>query len=176
MNVSAGVCLSVSSPATRFCRNPCAERSPSRVASRSGSSPRTLTNTRAWRRSGLVLTPVTVTNPTRGSRRSLAIASLSTSRTASSTRRMRPLAILSLPAETWDQVVQLGDRHDGSLHVHALRAPRLQPAFHPVGSDRQQRQRPAGQCGGERRPLPEVLVIHLRDGNSEPAVQLGLDR
>src|SRR6185312_1021284 len=171
-----GVCLSRNSAATRPCRKPWADRRPTRLSERTCSSPRTLTNTRAWRRSGLVLTPVTVTNPTRGSWRSLAIASLSTSRTASSTRRMRPSAILSLPTETWDEVVQLGDRGDRSSHVHALRAPRLQPALHPVGRDGQVRKRPARKRGGQRRPLPQVLVVHLRNSYAETAVELSLDR
>ena len=59
-------------------------------------SPSTLTYTRAWRRSALVLTSVTVTNPTRGSFRSPASASPITWRIASSTRRIRPLLILSV--------------------------------------------------------------------------------
>src|SRR3979409_1915790 len=96
-----------------------------------------LTYTRAWRMSGLVLTPVTVTNPTRGSRRSFAMASLSTSRTASSTRRMRPSAILSLPAESWDQVGQLGDRREHPLDAHALGTASLQPALEVVDRGRQ---------------------------------------
>src|SRR6185437_8457761 len=175
-NSSMGVCLRRSSAATRPCRKPCAERRPVRLSDRTCSSPRTLTNTRAWRRSGLVLTPVTVTNPTRGSWRSLAIASLSTSRTASSTRRMRPSAILSLPAETWDQVVQLVDRGDRPSYVHALRAARFQPALDPVGRDGQVRKRAARQRGGQRRPLPQVVVVHLRDGYAKTAVELSLDR
>src|SRR6185312_16544053 len=64
----------------------------SSVASRSVSSPRTLTKTFAVRRSGLVSTPVTVTNPRRGSESSEIVAA-TTSRTASSTRRIRAPAI-----------------------------------------------------------------------------------
>ena len=48
-------------------RTPCEELRPASVASRSASSPSTLTWTFAARRSGLVWTEVTVTNPIRGS-------------------------------------------------------------------------------------------------------------
>src|SRR5262249_39078665 len=75
-NASSGVCLSRSSPAIRRCRKPCADPSPARLSARVSASPRTLTYTRAWRRSGLVLTAVTVTNPTRGSLISLVMTSL----------------------------------------------------------------------------------------------------
>src|SRR6185436_19578548 len=78
-----------SSRAIRPWRMPCADASPSTVAAFSSAVPNTLTKTRAWRRSALVRTSVTVTNPTRGSLRSRFTASPSTSRTASSTRRMR---------------------------------------------------------------------------------------
>src|SRR3954447_14461782 len=63
------------------------------VSPRTVASPSTLTKTRAWRRSGLVSTAVTVTKPTRGSLRSCVRASLSTSRMASFTRRMRSLML-----------------------------------------------------------------------------------
>src|SRR6185312_5678707 len=95
--VSVGVCLRRSSPPMRPCRKPCAERSPSSEALTASASPRTLTYTRAWLRSGLVLTSVTVTNPTRGSFTSWVSTSLRTSRTASSTRRILSKLILSLP-------------------------------------------------------------------------------
>src|SRR5690606_33590534 len=67
---------------------------PSRVASRSRSSPSTLTKTFAERKSGLVSTEVTVTKPMRGSLRSLLTAALTTSRSTSLMRRMRAPAIL----------------------------------------------------------------------------------
>src|SRR5271154_3096191 len=86
----------------RPCRKPCALFRPSSVISRCASSdcppssPSTLTYTRAWLRSALVFTSVTVTNPTRGSFSSPASASPNTWRIASSTRRIRPLLILSV--------------------------------------------------------------------------------
>ena len=57
-------------------------------------SPSTLTKTRAWRRSGLVSTAVTVTNPMRGSLRPSASRADRTSLTASFTRLMRSPATL----------------------------------------------------------------------------------
>src|SRR4051812_4970767 len=95
-NWSSGVRLRRSSAATRLWRNPCADCRPASVASCSDSGPRTLTYTRAWRRSGLVLTSVTVTNPMRGSFSSCARASPSTCRIASSTRRILAALILAL--------------------------------------------------------------------------------
>src|SRR3954452_22944486 len=68
---------------------PWEERSPSSVASRSSSSPSTLTNTLAVRRSGLVSTEVTVTKTMRGSLNSPEIAAPTTSRSTSLMRRMR---------------------------------------------------------------------------------------
>src|SRR3954465_5370335 len=67
---------------------------PASESSRSRFLPRTLTNTRAWRRSGLVSTAVTVTKPMRGSLRPSAIRAERTSRRASLTLRMRSAATL----------------------------------------------------------------------------------
>src|SRR3954463_9561295 len=83
-----------SSSLTRACRKPWDAASPSIEAARSSSLPRTLTYTRAWRRSGLVSTEVTVTNPILGSFRPSAKRAESTSRTASLTLLMRPPATL----------------------------------------------------------------------------------
>src|SRR5437763_10998121 len=91
---SVGVRFIRSSSPTRCWRKPRAELSPSRAASRSWSPPRTLTNTRALRRSALVSTPVTVTKPMRGSATSSARWADTTSRTASLTRRILSPAIL----------------------------------------------------------------------------------
>src|SRR6266540_4680663 len=85
---SCGVRFSLSSLARRAWRTPCAEARPASVPSRLRSEPRTLTKTRAWRRSVEVSTPVTVTNPIRGSFSSPS-ASASVSRIASFTRLIR---------------------------------------------------------------------------------------
>src|SRR4051794_3365104 len=73
---------------------PWEERNPSSVASRSSSSPSTLTYTLAVRRSGLVSTEVTVTKPIRGSLNSVETAAPTTSRSTSLMRRMREPAML----------------------------------------------------------------------------------
>ena len=81
--------LERSSPATRRCRKPWAERRPSSEASRAvGVAEHAHVHAR-MAQVGAGPDTVTVTNPTRGSFRSVAMASLSTCRTASSTRRMR---------------------------------------------------------------------------------------
>ena len=98
-------------------------------------SPSTLTYTRAWRRSGLVLTSVTVTNPTRGSFRSPATASPITWRIASSTRRIRPVLILPVqfPADA------------------AVPAGRLRPAARQPCSGRPLRRTARAPPGASRR-------------------------
>ena len=63
-------CAGLSSRLMRAWRTPCAEASPTSVARRCFSFPRTDTNTVASPRSGVTFTPVTVTRPIRGSFRS----------------------------------------------------------------------------------------------------------
>src|SRR5207247_34428 len=89
-NAGCGVRFSRSSRASRPCRTPCAASRPARLCCCSSSEPRTLTKTRACRKSGEVSTPVTVTNPILGSLSS-PTASDNTWRTASLTRRLRLL-------------------------------------------------------------------------------------
>ena len=165
---SVGVRFRRSSAATRRCRKPCADCSPSRLASRSASSPRTLTYTRAWRRSGLVLTSVTVTNPMRGSLRSCGTASLRTSRTASSTRRMRPAS--SYPSEVVEGC-ELGARRGRPAET-------ARPA-----SARRGRRPPASACMRAAVSAAASVARCQRswwstsdDRDAEAAVELRLDR
>src|SRR3954470_3709882 len=101
------------------CRNPREWRRPASASSRACSSPSTLKNTRAVRRSGGVSTPVTVTKPIRGSFRPAASCAERTSLTASFTLRIRALAILDHPLA--------GIAHDLAHHVVG----RGEPALHP---------------------------------------------
>src|SRR5438067_8517722 len=102
----------------------CARWSAYSVSARTGASPSTLTNTRAWRRSGLVSTAVTVTKPMRGSLRPSAIRDERTSRSASLTRRMRSPGTL-LPQ-------YLAGRDESALEAHAVGELRLDIAHHLV--------------------------------------------
>src|SRR3954451_7848971 len=113
-----------SSRARRRCSAPWAERSPAIVAPRSSAFPSTLTYTRAWRRSEVVLTLVIVTKPIRGSCRSWATASVSTCLTASSTRRIRSEGIL---------VRYLGEGGERALDPAGLGKAREQELLDAVG-------------------------------------------
>src|SRR5689334_4445862 len=91
---SSGTVRVVSARAARDRRKPAALCSPSSARVFSASSPGTLTMTRAWERSLLTSTAVTVTKPTRGSRTSRDRLSVMTCRSVSaicSGRREEPL-------------------------------------------------------------------------------------
>ena len=173
---SASACASSASRArSRAWRTPCEERRPASVASRSSSSPSTLTKTRAERRSGLVSTAVTVTNPMRGSWSSVAIAAPITSRMTSLMRRMRrwpwrqpTIAGATVrPASAADVV----EAEQVALEAAAVGAARLDEALELVGAaldlrvadERAQRASSAARCRARRspRPRPEALP-HLR--------------
>src|SRR5438876_522966 len=143
----------------RAWRTPCAEESPASELSRLRSEPRTLTKTRAWRRSGEVSTPVTVTNPIRGSFSSMS-ASASDSRIASFTRRIRS---------------GIGG-HDLSLGAHelVLLAVEIPDGFLEELLGFVVLARDAGDS--ELGTLPEVVVVDLRDGRAEAVLELCLRR
>src|SRR5215212_294878 len=147
-------------------RKPRDDVSPSRAAVRSSSSPRTLTYTRAARRSGLVSTEVTVTNPMRGSLRPWASSEDSTSLTASLTRRIRAPAIL----------VKLLAGKDRPLDSYAVGELRLHVAAELGARVVHDRGRPAHERGRQRRPLPEVVVVGLGDRRAEAPLELRLQR
>src|SRR3954470_3277596 len=150
------------------CRTPCEEVRPARARSRSVASPSTLTKTRAWRRSGLVSTAVTVTNPMRGSLSPSASRAERTSRTASLTRRMRSAGILA--------VQQLFARHQGSFHANSVGKHRLHITLE-VGRRIGERSRPRpNKRGGDGRALPQVVMIRLGNGGAEALLQLRLER
>src|SRR5919202_1968624 len=156
---SWGVRFILSSCATRDWSTPCAAARPASVRSRFRSEPRTLTKTRAWRRSGDVRTPVTVTKPMRGSFSS-PMPSESTSFTASSTRRRRSLI----------------ERHElagarPELPFLAVQVP-LRLVEQPLGLPRLARD--AGD--GEARALPQLVVVDLRDRRAEAVLELRLRR
>src|SRR3954463_1165018 len=96
-------------------------------ASRAASSPRTLTYTRALRRSGVVSTPVTVTKPMRGSFRPAASCAERTSLTASFTLRILAPAILDHPpagnvdTRAHSATEHLVARDQAALHAYAVR-------------------------------------------------------
>src|SRR4051812_43710500 len=142
---------------------PCEEASPSSVAWRSGSSPSTLTYTRAWRRSGLVSTAVTVTNPIRGSFRPSAIRAESTSRTASLTRLMRSPATLVLPEYFFS-------RCDAPLHPCPVGETEEHIALELGRSLRQPSGFPPDERSGQGSPLPQIVMRCLRDRRSEAAL------
>src|SRR4051812_7729337 len=147
-------------------RKPRDDVSPSSAAVRSASSPRTLTYTRAARRSGLVSTEVTVTNPMRGSLRPWASSEERTSLTASLTRRIRAPGIL----------VKLLAGKDRALDAHAVGELRLHVAAELGARVVDDRRRPPDQRGRERRALPEVVVVGLGDRRTEAPLQLRLQR
>src|SRR3954468_13939707 len=151
--------------ATDCCRTPWADSSPAMVASRSSGVPRTDTYTRAWRRSGLVSTEVTVTNPMRGSRRPSVIRSETTSRTASFTRRMRS-AILE----------KVFPGHHPAFHRCALGKHRDDVPLHSRGSITQIGNAVSDECGGQFRALPQLVMSRLGHRRSEAPVQLSLQR
>src|SRR5436309_905701 len=153
--VNWGVRFSLSSRATRAWSTPCAAARPERLCSRLRSEPRTLTKTRASRRSGDVSTPVTVTKPIRGSFR-LPIPSESTSLSASLTRRMRSLIECHEVPRSRPQLPFL------AVEV-ALRL-----VEKPLGLARL-----AGDAGhGEPRALPQLVVVDLGHGDTEAVLQL----
>src|SRR5262245_63888572 len=153
--VSCGVRFILSSVASRDWSTPCADSSPSSVSCRLRSSPSTLTNTFACRRSGDVSTPVTVTNPIRGSFSS-PTASASVSRIASLTRRMRSVIgphdlfhrgheLVLLPVQIADRLLQ------ESLHL-------------PVLAGHARHRQP--------RALPLLVMVDLRHRGAEAVLEL----
>src|SRR5215208_1234135 len=126
------------------------------VASRSSGLPRTDTYTRAWRRSGVVSTEVTVTNPMRGSRSPSAIRTETTSRTASFTRRMRS-AILE----------KVFPGHHPAFHRCTVGKHRDHVSLQSRGSITQIGNTGSDQRGGDLGALPEVVVVRFRDGRAE---------
>src|SRR5215212_10209188 len=135
------------------------------VASRSSGLPRTDTYTRAWRRSGLVSTEVTVTNPMRGSRSPSAIRTETTSRTASFTRRMRS-AILE----------KVFPGHHPAFHRRALGKHRDDVTLHSRGSITQIGNAVSDECGGQLGALPQLVMVRLGHRLAEAPLQLGLQR
>src|SRR5207302_3699430 len=165
-NVSVGVRFMRSSRPIRCCRKPLAECSPASAAARSGAPPRTLTNTRALRRSALVSTPVTLTNPMRGSLRSSVMCAETISRTASLTLRIRAPAILVEDLLRGDQS-PLDSNPIGELRLHVAAELHAGP-FHDAGV-------PPYKGRGQRGALPQIVVIGLRDGGPEAALELRLE-
>ena len=144
------------------------ERSPGRPASRRAraSSPSTLTYTRAWRRSGLVSTEVTVTNPMRGSLSPSAIRAERTSRTASFTLRMRSGAIL----------VKVLRRYELAFHTCALgKHPPARSARRSAAIPQRPASRPTS-AAVSLGALPELVMIGLGHRCAEAPLQLRLQR
>src|ERR671931_824716 len=157
--VNWGVLFSLSSRATRAWRTPCAAARPAKLCSRFRSEPRTLTKTRAWRRSGEVRTPVTVTKPMRGSLSS-PMPSESTSFTASSTRRRRSLIECHELPRAQPELPLLAVQVALRLVEQPFCLPRLA---------RDARHRQAGA-------LPQIVVVDLRDRGTESVLELCLRR
>src|SRR5215208_6114862 len=153
------------SVATACCRSPCADWSPASVSARSSWLPSTDTYTRAWRRSLLVSTEVTVTNPMRGSLTPSASRADTTSRTASFTRRMRS-AMLE----------KVFPRHHSAFHARALGKHRDHEALDSRGLIPQRAGVSAHDGCRELRTLPEIVMVGLCDGRAEAALQLSLQR
>src|SRR5689334_12265328 len=145
---------------------PCACWRPASVFSRSCSFPRTLTNTRACRRSGLVSTAVTVTNPMRGSFSPSAIRAERISRRASLTLRMRS------PATLLPQYVVRGN--NAAFETHAFRKLTEHVTLQVVGRVFERTEVPADQGSGQRRALPELVMVGLGDRRAEALSKLGL--
>src|SRR4051812_29150491 len=143
------------------CRKPFEWRSPASASSRADSSPSTLKNTRALRRSGLVSTPVTVTKPMRGSFRPAASCAERTSLTASFTLRIRALAILvdRLPGIAQDLAHHVLGRGQPTLHTYPLRELRLHIARELGCSivDHGRSTPDERRCEGAS--LPEIVVV-----------------
>src|SRR6266508_1886407 len=120
---------------------------------------RTLTKTRAWRRSVEVSTPVTVTNPIRGSFSSPS-ASASVSRIASFTRLIRSvIRAHQLPLAPDD------------VEVLAVQV------AHRVVEERIELPLVARHAGHRQPgPLPEVVVVDLGHGGAEAVLELRLGR
>src|SRR3954468_18243251 len=151
--------------ATSAWSTPCARCSPASDSPRSCLFPRTLTNTRAWRKSGLVSTAVTVTKPIRGSLSPSAMRADRTSRRASLTLRMRS------PGTLLPQYVFCGN--DAALEANGFGKLREHVALEVVPRAFEWSEVTADECGGQRGPLPEIVVIGLRDRGAEAAMQLG---
>src|SRR3954447_20214877 len=160
------------------CRKPREWRRPASASSRACSSPSTLKNTRALRRSGLVSTPVTVTKPMRGSFRPAASCAERTSLTASFTLRIRAPAILDHPpafkVNVLSQHVLGGDQ--AALDPHALRKLRGRVALELGCRVIDHRGSTPNQGRRERAALPQVVMVGLRDGGSETLLQVSLQR
>src|SRR5215208_2294625 len=145
-------------------RNPCEEARPSSVVARSSSLPSTLTCTRAWRRSGLVSTAVTVTNPMRGSLKPSDIRLERTSLTASFTLRMRSVDTLAPHRQVF-----AGEQ--AALHARPVREARLGVAAEAPAALAERAGLAAHECGGQRGALPELVVVGLGDGRSEAPLE-----
>src|SRR5919204_5655545 len=154
-----GVRFILSSRATRAWRTPWAAPSPSSVRSRFRSEPRTLTKTRAWRRSDDVSTAVIVTKPIRGSLSS-PIPSESTSLTASFTRRMRSLIERHELPRSRPELPLLAVQVPLRLVQEPLRLPRL----------------PRHARDGQPRALPKLVVVDLGHRGAEPVLELRFRR
>src|SRR5215210_5075555 len=144
------------SVATARCRTPWADSSPASVSARSSSPPSTETYTRAWRKSLLVSTEVTVTNPMRGSLMPSASRADTTSRTASFTRRIRS-AILEkvLPG------------HHFAFHTRSIRKHRDHVTLDSRGPIPQWTGLPPDERGAELRTLPQIVVTRFGYSRAE---------
>src|SRR5689334_3881907 len=157
--VSVGVRFRRSSDASRAWSGPCAAASPASDSSRLRSDPSTLTYTVAVRRSGEVVTPVTVTKPMRGSLSS-STASASTARTDSLTRRMRSVI----------------ERHHVPLAAHEHELLAVEPARGLVEEPLDLALLARDDSRRQARALPQLVVVDLRDGRAEPVLELRLRR
>src|SRR6476619_114485 len=149
---------------------------PAMASSRAASSPRTLTYTRALRRSGVVSTPVTVTKPMRGSFRPAASCAERTSLTASFTLRILALAILDHPSSgiAHDLTHHIVGRSHAALDPHALRKLRFHIPCELRGGVVYHRWCTPHERRRERAALPEIVVVGLRDGRAEALLQVRL--
>src|SRR3990170_2935321 len=152
--------------------NPAARSSAVSAWTHAESGPRTETKTFAWRRSFEVSTSVTVTKPIRGSLSSRRMMSAISSRRRGLIRSIRfPCIVIqgvvrraSRALQDLDPIVDDRSVEQGLDHVHGLRNLL-------VGVARIVRN--AGDP--ERGALPGIVLIHLRDRDIEPALDLLLE-
>src|SRR4051794_40602124 len=160
------------------CRKPRECRSPASASSRACSSPSTLKNTRALRRSGLVSTPVTVTKPMRGSFRPAASCAERTSLTASFTLRILAVAILDHPLgrKAQDLAHHLVRGDEPALHAHPLRELRLHISLELGRGVVDHRGIAPDERHREGASLPQVVVVGLGHCGAEALLQMRLER
>ena len=143
-------------------------RQPRQRLARSASSPSTLTYTRAWRRSGLVSTEVTVTKPMRGSfspRRSVPRGPPGPPRSPCACGR----AIL-VPCRS-------SCRHDAAFHADVPSGNCARRSARRSAARSSQRGGVAAdERGGQPRALPQVVVVGLGHRRAEALLQLRLQR